>query len=113
VARFTGVSARRTNGVTRCDQLVDGVDLPGQVVEAYASILWSIGVADAEQPEVVVVARARQAKERGVRSRFAGGDLHAEHVAVEVLAGREVPRSSDGKRVVSLITSDGWRTAAW
>ena len=52
--------------------------------------------ADAEQAEVVVVARAGQPQERGVGAGFAGDDLHAEHVGVEALGAVEVGDEQHG-----------------
>ena len=56
------------------------------------------GGADAEQAEVVVVARAGQPQERGVGARFAGDDVHAEDVGVE--AQRPVEVGDEQHRVV-------------
>ena len=53
-------------------------------------------VADAEQAEVVVVARAGQPQERGVGPGFAGDDLHAEHVGVEAHRPVEVGDEQHG-----------------
>ncbi len=59
VAGFAGVGAGVEQGLAGGGELVDGVELPGQVVEADATAsLGSAGGADAEQAEVVVVARA-------------------------------------------------------
>ena len=84
MAGLAGVGAGVEQGLAGGGELVDGVELPGQVVEADgAAPLGAAGGADAEQAEVVVVARAGQAQEGGVGAGFAGDDLHAEHVGVE------------------------------
>lgn len=64
-------------------QLVDRVDLPGQVVEPDARSLRAVARPDPEQAEVVVVAAARQPEERRVGARLERRDLHAEHALVE------------------------------
>jgi len=77
-------------------EFVDGVDLPGEVVEPDpAAPLGRRGRADTEQAEVVVVARAGQPQERGVRPRFASGDEHAEDLGVELLGAGQVGDEQD------------------
>ena len=74
VAGLAGVGAGVEQRLAGGGELVDGVELPGEVVEADgAAALGAAGGADAEQAEVVVVARSGAAagtrRWRGVRGR--------------------------------------------
>ena len=94
---LAGVGAGIEQRLTGRGELVDGVELPGEVVQADgAARPRPAGRPDAEQAEVVVVAGAGQAQERGVGARFAGDDLHAEHVGVEALGSFEVGDEEHG-----------------
>lgn len=85
VAGLAGVSPNLDQNLTCGGELVDRVELLGQVVKTNrSSPLRTPGRADTEKAEVVVVARSRKPKERGVGAWFEGDDLHAEHVGVEV-----------------------------
>ncbi len=67
------------------DEFIDRVDLPCEVIETDgAASFRSTGGADAEEPEIVVVARAGKPEERGVGPRLPGDDLHAEDRGVEL-----------------------------
>ena len=76
VARLAGEGVEVGQGEPRLLELLDGVDLPGQVVEAEAAAGSRRLGADPEQAEVVVVAGPGQAQEGGVGARFARHDLH-------------------------------------
>ena len=97
VAGLAGVGAGVEQRLAGGGELVDRVELPGQVVEADGTAaLGAAGGADAEQAEVVVVARAGQAQEGGVGPGFAGDDVHAEDVGVEGQRPVEVGDEQDG-----------------
>ena len=84
VARLTAVGTRLEQGRSGGGELVDRVELPGEVVQPdAAAALRAAGGADTEQAEVVMVPLAWQSEERGVGAWFAGDDLHAEQVGVE------------------------------
>ncbi len=67
-----------------------------------AAALGATGRTDPEQAEVVMVARPRQAEERGMHSLLAGDDLHAEDRRVEVQRPFEVGHEQHG-----VIEADG------
>nr|WP_240484275.1 hypothetical protein [Pseudarthrobacter sulfonivorans] len=83
---LTGVCAGVRQGPAGLGELIDGVQLPREVVEPDAAThRRRRGGAYAEEAEVVVVAGAGQPQECSVRSRFAGDHFHAEDVGVEAL----------------------------
>ena len=73
MAGLAAVGTGVEEGLARGGELVDGVKLPGQVVQDdAASTLRSADSADAEQPKVVVIAGAWQPEERRVGAGFVG-----------------------------------------
>ena len=105
VARLAGVGTRIEQGPAKLDELVDGVELPGQVVETDRPAWLGDGPGDAEQPEVVVVSGAGQPQEGAVELRFARDEFHAEHLGVE--AHRAVEVGDEEHRVVETDGRDG------
>ena len=97
VTRLAGVGVSVEERSAGVGELVDGVELPGEVVEAdRAASPGFVGGADAEQAEVVVVLGAGQSQERCVGAWFAGDDIHAEDVGVEAHRAVEVGDEQDG-----------------
>jgi hypothetical protein len=108
VAGLAGERACLGEAAAGVGELIDGVELPGEVVEPdRAAALGATGAPDAEQPEVVMVARAWQAEERGVGAGFTGDDLHAEHLGVEGQRAFEVGDEQHG-----VVEADGEKAMA-
>src|SRR5574338_779642 len=80
--------ARRDEPAARADQVGQLAHLPRGVVHAHRALVHAVHARLGEQTEMVVLAAARDAEERGVG--IAGLHLEAQHVAVEAHASVHV-----------------------
>ena len=107
VAGLPGVGVEVRQGEPGLLELLDGVDLPRQVVQPQGAVRAGRLLADPEQPEVVVVPGPGQPQEGGVRAGLARHHRHVEGLLVERDAALQVGHEQHG--VVEADGVDGHR----
>jgi hypothetical protein len=95
VARLTRERSQLGERGPGLPEVLDRVDLPGEVVVPDAP-RCALGLPDAEEAEVVMVAGGRQPQECSARPRLLRDDRHTEHPLVEREAALEVSDKQDG-----------------